>query len=73
MDLPIRLAYFPKEITNITRIWAEGLGKVIYISEGSKGKHFAALERLDVISDNLKTMFRKGGKAFRVVDGKSGY
>jgi hypothetical protein len=38
-----------------------------------KGRHFTALERPDVISEELKTMFGKGGKAFGVVDGKSGY
>ncbi|KAG4430221.1 hypothetical protein IFR05_014292 [Cadophora sp. M221] len=73
VDLPIGLAYFPKEIANMPRMWAEGLGKVIHVSESSKGGHFAALERPDVISDDLKTMFGKGGKAFGVVDGKSGY
>lgn len=73
VDLPIGLAYFPKEIANMPRTWAEGLGKVVHVSESSKGGHFAALERPDVISDDLKTMFGKSGKAFGVVDGKSGY
>jgi hypothetical protein len=73
VDLPIGLAYFPKEIANMPRTWAEGLGRIIHVSESSKGGHFAALERPDVIADDLKAMFGKGGKAFRVVEGMDGY
>lgn len=73
VNLPIGLAYFPKEIANMPRTWAPGLGKVIHVSENSKGGHFAAVERPEVIADDLKEMFRKGGKAFGVVEGKDGY
>jgi pimeloyl-ACP methyl ester carboxylesterase len=73
IDLPIGLAYFPKEIANMPRAWAEGMGKIVHVSESSKGGHFAALERPDVIADDLKEMFRKGGKVFGVVEGKNGY
>lgn len=73
VDLPIGLAYFPQEIANMPRAWADGMGKIVHVSENSKGGHFAALERPDVIADDLKEMFKKGGKVFGVVEGKSGY
>jgi hypothetical protein len=73
VDLPLGLAYFPKEIANMPRAWAEGMGKIVHVSESSKGGHFAALERPDVIADDLRAMFKKGGKAFGVVEGKTGY
>lgn len=73
VDLPIGLAYFPKEIANMPRAWAEGMGRIIHVSESDKGGHFAALERPDVIANDLKTMFKKGGKAYAAVEGKTGY
>ena len=73
VDLPIGLAYFPKEIANLPRTWAEGMGRIVHVSESNKGGHFAALERPDIIADDLKTMFGKGGKAFGVLEGNNGY
>lgn len=73
VNLPIGLAYFPKEIANLPRTWAEGMGRIVHVSESSKGGHFAAHERPDVIADDLRAMFGKGGKAFGAVQGKDGY
>ncbi|RFU24501.1 hypothetical protein B7463_g11834, partial [Scytalidium lignicola] len=73
LDVPTGLAYFPKEVADMPRLWAEAAGKVVLVSEHDKGGHFAAVERPDAIVKDLKEMFGKEGKAFGVVKGKSGY
>lgn len=67
------LAYFPKEVVLLPKAWARGLGQVVYQKEHDKGGHFAAWERPDAIVGDLMAMFSKGGPAFGVIDGRSGY
>ena len=73
IDVPLGLAYLPKEIGNAPKAWTRTLGPVVHISESDKGGHFAAWERPDVIANDLNTMFGKEGGAFAVVKGKNGY
>ncbi|KAF1915242.1 Alpha/Beta hydrolase protein [Ampelomyces quisqualis] len=67
------LAFFPREITVVPKIWGRTLGPVVYESENDKGGHFAAWERPDVIAGDLQKMFGKKGECYKIVPGKSGY
>ena len=73
VDKPLGFHYFPRELVNLPKAWLKGMGKVIYVGESDKGGHFAAWERPDVIATDLGKMFGKGGDAYGVVEGKSGY
>lgn len=73
VDKPLGFHYFPKELANMPKKWLEGMGRVVLVSESEKGGHFGAWERPDAIVDDLNKMFRKGGGAYGVVKGKSGY
>ena len=73
IDVPLGLAYFPKEVGNAPKAWTRTLGPVVLVSESDRGGHFAAWERPDVIADDLKKMFGKEGGAYGVVRGKNGY
>ncbi|RDW89650.1 hypothetical protein BP6252_01682 [Coleophoma cylindrospora] len=73
VDIPIGLAYLPKEVCNLPLAWAQGLGRIVHVTEADKGGHFAAYERPDVIVGDLQAMMRKGGPAFGVVESMSGY
>lgn len=48
-------------------------GKVIFESENEKGGHFAAHEVPESLVNDVRKMFGKGGPAFGVVKGKTGY
>lgn len=73
VDKPLGFHYFPRELVNLPKAWLKGMGKVVYVGESDKGGHFAAWERPDAIAADLEKMFRKGGGAYGVVEGKSGY
>jgi hypothetical protein len=49
------------------------MGDVVFESENDSGGHFYATERPELLATDLKTMFGKGGGAYSVVKGKSGY
>ncbi len=55
------------------RSWLNMLGKVVFESTHDKGGHFAAYEQPDLLAGDLRKMFAKGGPAFGVVPGRSGY
>lgn len=67
------LAHFPRDIHVFPKIWARGLGEVVFESDNERGGHFAAYETPGAVTRDLKTMFGKGGGAFGIVKGKSGY
>jgi pimeloyl-ACP methyl ester carboxylesterase len=67
------LAFFPKELSVVPKVWGRTLGEVVHESVSEKGGHFAAWERPDVISEDLQTMFGKGGPCFELVREKNGY
>lgn len=48
-------------------------GNVVFESDHPKGGHFAAYEVPQELVGAVRKMFAKGGPAFGVVDGKSGY
>jgi len=51
------------------------MGNVVFVGDHTKsgGGHFAAVERPEELAGDLRTMFGRGGGAFGVVPGKSGY
>lgn len=66
-------AYNPKELGVYPATWCRALGPVVYESFNEVGGHFMATEHPDLLARDLRTMFGKGGGAYGVVEGKSGY
>ncbi|KAK1139968.1 hypothetical protein N8T08_010964 [Aspergillus melleus] len=50
---PLGFSSFPKEIMPIPKSWLEGTGNVVYFKDHRKGGHFAALEKPDVLKEDL--------------------
>lgn len=72
-NVPLGLAYFPKELHVFPKTWGRTLGPVVYESDNESGGHFGAWERPNVIVDDLRKMFGKKGGAYGVVRGRDGY
>ncbi len=53
--------------------WARTTGNVVFESEHTSGGHFAAHERPQELVEDVRKMFGRGGPAFGVVPGKTGY
>ena len=49
------------------------LGKLVFTQEHENGGRFAAFERPKDLAADVRAMFGKGGPAFGVVPGRSGY
>ncbi|KAF7302727.1 EHN domain-containing protein [Mycena chlorophos] len=64
---------FPKELSLTAKTWMRPLGNTVFESEHTKGGHFAAHEVPELLVDDLRRMFGKGGPAYGVVPGKNGY
>jgi pimeloyl-ACP methyl ester carboxylesterase len=59
VDLPTGISLFPKEIFRCSRRWAEARFKhIVHWRELDRGGHFAALERPQVLVDEIRTCFR---------------
>ncbi|EIM85821.1 alpha/beta-hydrolase [Stereum hirsutum FP-91666 SS1] len=71
--VPIGVAYFPKELRVPPRSWIRSVGNVVFESEHDRGGHFAAHENPEGLADDLRKMFGRGGPAYGVVPGKTGY
>ncbi|KAF9483357.1 alpha/beta-hydrolase [Pholiota conissans] len=72
VSIPTGHSYFPKEILGFPRRWLKNR-HLIFRSEHTSGGHFASHEKPDELIADLRRMFGKGGPAFRVISGKSGY
>ncbi|CAI6331167.1 unnamed protein product [Periconia digitata] len=72
-EVPLGTSRFPKDLILLPKLWNHTLGPIVYEKEHKNGGHFAAWEVPDAIVDDLRTMFGKGGGAFGVVAGKSGF
>ena len=46
---------------------------MVFESDNDRGGHFYATERPEYLARDLRAMFGKGGGAYGVVKGKSGY
>ncbi|KAF5314945.1 hypothetical protein D9619_007397 [Psilocybe cf. subviscida] len=70
--IPLGFSYFPKELLPLPSSWCMDRNRV-FAAEHDKGGHFAAHEVPEVLVGDLRKMFGKGGPAFGVVPGKTGY
>jgi hypothetical protein len=64
---------FPRDLEVVPDIWARTLGPTVFERVHESGGHFAAYERPDKLVEDVREMFGKGGGAFGVVQGRSGY
>ncbi|KAJ7683466.1 Alpha/Beta hydrolase protein [Mycena rosella] len=71
--IPLGYSYFPGELINLPRSWARRTGNVVFEAEHDMGGHFAAHETPAFLVADLRKMFGRGGPAFGVVPGRSGY
>ncbi|OCH86440.1 alpha/beta-hydrolase [Obba rivulosa] len=71
--IPLGLSFFPKDIGIAPPMWARTIGNVLHESVHESGGHFSAHEKPEYLVGDLRHMFAKGGPAYGVVSGKSGY
>ncbi|EPS98629.1 hypothetical protein FOMPIDRAFT_1165054 [Fomitopsis schrenkii] len=71
--IPCGISFFPQELSSPPRTWARTIGNVVFEAEHGAGGHFAAHERPEDLAADVRAMFGKGGPAFGVVPGSSGY
>ncbi|KIW69041.1 hypothetical protein PV04_04945 [Phialophora macrospora] len=69
----IGCSHFPRDILVLPSSWARTTGNVVFERDHDSGGHFAAWERPDDITSDIREMFGRGGGAFGVVPGKDGY
>jgi pimeloyl-ACP methyl ester carboxylesterase len=71
---PLGVSFFPKELSTPPRNYVRTLGKIVFESEDHKrGGHFAAFEQPHVVVNDMMEMYKKGGPAYGVVEGATGY
>jgi hypothetical protein len=73
VNIPLGMAFFPKELAIVPKTWARTLGPVMYESVHEQGGHFAAWEEPEVIADDLKKMFGRMGRCYGCVKDCDGY
>ncbi|KAJ7644627.1 Alpha/Beta hydrolase protein [Roridomyces roridus] len=72
-SIPLGISRFPGEIVCFPKSWSKNLGKIVFDREHDGGGHFAAYEKPEALSGDLRDMFGQGGPAFGVVKGRNGY
>lgn len=72
-QVKLGLARFPREIFVAPKTWGRTLGPVVHESFHDSGGHFAAWERPEIIAQDVKNMFGRGGGAYKSVKGRDGY
>ncbi|KAK4943789.1 hypothetical protein LTR10_016692 [Elasticomyces elasticus] len=72
---PVKIGYshFPRDIHVMHSTWTRTLGNCVFEKDHTRGGHFAAWECPEDIVSDLREMFGKGGGAYAVVHGKTGY
>ncbi|KAJ7484152.1 Alpha/Beta hydrolase protein [Mycena latifolia] len=71
--IPLGFSHFPGELFNLPRSWARRTGNVVFEVEHEMGGHFAAHETPALLVEDLRKMFGRGGPAYGVVPGRTGY
>lgn len=66
-------SHFPMDLEVTPKSWCQTLGEVVFEKDHDDGGHFAAYERPQEIVDDVREMFGRGGGAFGIVEGKTGY
>ncbi|KKK13170.1 hypothetical protein AOCH_001519 [Aspergillus ochraceoroseus] len=69
----VGVAQFKKELMKYPLSWTQMLGSVVQATEYPRGGHFAAWEVPDLLVDDVKSFFSKGGPAYEAVLGKDGF
>lgn len=72
-NVPLALAYFPKELVRLPLSWGGCMGPVVQQSRFEVGGHFAAFEVPELVVGDLRMLFRKGGPCEGVVSGGRGF
>jgi microsomal epoxide hydrolase len=54
VDKPVGYSYFPYELAPVPRAWAEKTGNMVFFRSHEKGGHFAALERPEVLWQDVE-------------------
>jgi microsomal epoxide hydrolase len=54
VDKPVGYTYFPYELAPVPRAWAEKTGKVVFFRSHEQGGHFAALERPEILWEDVE-------------------
>ena len=58
-SVPTGVAVFPREIAPAIRRFAERSNNIIHWSEFEHGGHFAAMEQPEVLTEDVRTFFRR--------------
>ena len=61
-NVPLGYSIFPKDLVVPPTSWARTLGPVVFEKRHADGGHFAAHERPEKLAEDLREMFKKGGK-----------
>ncbi|KAI0390177.1 microsomal epoxide hydrolase [Xylariaceae sp. FL0594] len=69
----IGFSHFPQDLMVLPCAWMRTLGEIVFERSHESGGHFASWERPDEIVQDLRDMFGRGGGAFGVVKGATGY
>lgn len=73
-EVKIGYTHQPMELRNVPSTWIRKLGPIVFDRwNKGQGGHFFAWEAPDCLINDIRDMFRKGGGAFSVVPGKTGY
>ncbi|KAF8918857.1 Alpha/Beta hydrolase protein [Mucidula mucida] len=73
-SIPMGIYLFPKDLKGQPkRDWYETNANLVFSKYHSEGGNFAAHEVPNLLVEDLRTMFKKGGPAFGVVSGRTGY
>ncbi|KAF7357442.1 Alpha beta-hydrolase [Mycena sanguinolenta] len=71
--IPLGVSLFPRDLMVFPKSWPQAMGNIVFEHEHDGGGHFAAYEKPNELVDDLRQMFGRGGPAFGVVSGRSGY
>ena len=69
----VGLSHFPQELRVLPSSWTRTQGPVVFEKTHSSGGHFAAFEKPNLIVDDVRVMFGRGGGAYKCVTGRDGY
>ncbi|KAG1772282.1 Alpha/Beta hydrolase protein [Suillus occidentalis] len=71
--IPMGASFFPKELIVLPASWLRKVNNVVFESHHKSGGHFAAIERPEELVQDVRKMFARGGPAFAIVPGRTGY
>ncbi|KAG1902331.1 Alpha/Beta hydrolase protein [Suillus fuscotomentosus] len=71
--IPMGASFFPKELIVLPTVWLCKSHNVVFESHHKTGGHFAATEVPEELAQDIWKMFVKGGPAFAIVPGRTGY